>query len=507
MPAGLDRLTQTDWRAGMFRGVRQEQIPQDGAYDLFNTLLNEDGGTYRRGGSSYRSTAAFGTALTFLWDGWLTGGQRTVIASPTALGLLNTDGSVTSLGGSGLSAPARAAAMNGVLYLPGGVTYDGTSLGSATKSAPFYAVVANRLIAAGGDRVDFSVINTPGTFNATDNHLLPGGIQILGAEGLRDSLAVFTTDGLWVISDMALNLTDAGGNVQHRLDQYSRDLILWGDPGIAAWAGGLIVPAVDAVWQVNLGVRSEAAQPFARISDPIRALYEDYVDRGYQPGLATVYRSHYLLPILSGTKTIDLLVCNLGSPKRPWSRLGGFGAALTGLAVRKNATGARDPVLIGASSAGRALNLSYFDPAGPVARDADGSAHVWSVTMRDVATGALNKNTVTKVRVGYELVDAGADNPTIEAYVLSGRTPSGGTEWGLFSWGQADWSPTAEETPLPGSATLTGNAEVDTFGLVPHTWPVRERERFIRFKFVSQDPAARLALKTVEIFVRSNGRL
>lgn len=507
MPAGLDRIVQADFRSGMFRGVRQEQIPQDGAYDLFNTLLNEDGGTYKRGGSSYRSTAAFGAALTFLWDGWLASGQTTVIASPTAYGLLNTGGTVTSLGGSGLSAPARAAAMQGVLYLPGGVTYNGTSLGSAVKSAPFYAVVANRLIAAGSDRVDFSVINTPGTFNVNDFHQIPGGIQILGAEGLRDSLAVFTTDGVWVISNMAMNLTDASGNVQQRLDQYSRDLILWGDSGIAAWSGGLIVPAVDAVWQVQLGVRSEAAAPFGRISDPIRALYEDYIDRGYQPGLATVYRSHYLLPILSGTKLIDLLVCNLGSPKRPWTHFGNFGAQVTSLAVRKSATGGRDPVLIGAHSAGRVLNLSYFDPAGPVARDADGSAHVWSETTRDFATGSLNKNTVTKVRVGYELVDAGADNPTIEAFELSGKTPSGGTEWGLFDWGQADWSPVAEEIPLPGSATLTGNAEVDTLGFEPHTWPVVSQSRFARFKFVSQSPAARLALTRIEIFVRSNGRL
>lgn len=507
MPVGLDRITETDFRGGMFRGIRTEQIPQDGVYDLYNGLLNEDGGTYRRGGTTYRSTSAFGSALTFLWDGWLAGGQRTVISNPTSLGLLNTDGSVTSLGGSGLSAPARAAAMNGVLYLPGGTTYNGTALSSAAKAAPFYAVVANRLIAAGGDRVDFSVINTPGTFNATDFHQMPGGVQILGAEGLRDSAAIFTTDGLWVISNMAMNLTDASGNVQHRLDQYSRDLILWGDPGIAAWAGGLIVPAVDAVWQVNLGVRSEAAQPFARISDSIRALYEDYVDRGYQPGLATIYRSHYLLPILSGTTVIDLLVCNLGSPKRPWSHLGDFGAQVTCLAVRKSASAARDPVLLGTSSLGRVLNLAYFDPAGPVARDADGSAHVWALTTRDFATGSLNKNTVTKVRVGYELVDAGADNPSIQAYRISGRSPSGGTEWGLFDWGQADWSPIAEEIPLPGSATLTGNAEVDTFGLEPHTWPVRGRSRFVRFKFVSQDPAARLALTRLEIFVRSNGRL
>jgi hypothetical protein len=518
MPGVARPIVQQDISAGMFRGRSQELIPPNGAYDLTNTLLDEDGNGYKRGGSTYRSTSNFGTANTFLWDGYLTPGNRILISSPTAFATVDpTTGAVTSLGGAGISSPGRAAALMGTLYLPAGVTYDGSVLGVAAKVADYYASVGKRLLAAGGaagaDTVAFSDINTPGTFGGTSTHRIPGGITIIGLEGLRDSAAVFTTDGIWLISGLLLNLTDAAGNVQHRVDQYSRDIVLWGNAGIAAWEGGLIVPALDAVWQISLGVTSEAPQPFADVSDPIVALYQDYVRRGYRPGQATVYKSHYLLPIVSAAGVPqDLLVCKLnGRDHRgrrifAWSRLAGTGAQVNGLAIHKPPGQA--PQLIGSSAViGRVLNLSYFEPSGSVTTDADGSVPVWSEITRDFPSGSLNVNTITKIRLRYELVDPGGVNPTIQAYVISGKTASGGTEWGLFSWGQADWSPIATETLLPGSATLTGTGATDTLGLVPKTWLVRKQARYVRFKFQSADRAARLARKSLEVFVRSSGRL
>ena len=124
-------------------------------------------------------------------------------------------------------------------------------------------------------------------------------MSIRGIEGLRDAAVCFTTRGIYIISGLASNLTDADGNVQHRIDRYSREGSLWGDAGIAGSEGGLICPMRGGVWIINLGIASEAVQAYQMISGPIADLYKSYVEAGYSPGGAAVYRSHYILPILS----------------------------------------------------------------------------------------------------------------------------------------------------------------------------------------------------------------
>lgn len=508
MAVGLDvAAEQADFSAGMFRGIREDLIPRNGCFDITNGLLDNTGAIYRRGGTSYRSSSPFGaTTLPFIWDGFLGTGstlQRTVIGHATAFGLMNADGTITSLGGTGISVPRRAAVINGVLYLPGGTTYNGATLGTATKTSDYYAVAGNRLFAATApDQIDFSDINAPTTYSATDFHRMPDGVQIIGLQGLRDALMVFTTGGVWIISNLGFDLTDASGNVQHRIDRYSSDMVLWGDAGIAAYEGGLVVPALDGVWVVSLGVASEAPQAFRRISDPIVGLYHDYVKNGYSPGGATVYNGHYLLPILSGTTCVDVLVCRLDAPGQPWTHLQGFGAKIATFAVRKSATVPRAPALIGSSAAGpRVLNLSYFEPPGVSTLDADGSVFAWSMRTRDYATGPRNKNTITGVRIFYELADdAVAGAPTIRLLRHSGTSGTGVTEWGRFDWGQADWSGTSS------AVLVNGEAPVDPFAENPYRWWFAKDERFGRFTLELPVSAAYLTLRSFEMFVRSNGR-
>lgn len=504
MASGLDRVAQQrDFSGGMWRSVREDLIPPNGVYDVTNGLLDNGGAVYRRGGSSYRSTAAFGSAITFIWDGWIgtPEAQTTLIASPTAWGRLNADGTVTNLGGSGLSTPGRATALNGVLYLPGGVTWDGTTLGIAAKIGPYYTVAANRLLVAVGGHVHFSDIGVPGTFASTDYHWIPDGTQVIGLRGLRDAAAVFTTTGVWIISNMGFDLTDASGNVQHRLDHFSSDLILWGDAGLAAWEGGLVVPAVDGVWQLSLGVASEAPQSFRRLSTPIDSLYRDYVHRGYQPGQACVFRGHYLLPILDGLEPVDLLVCRLDAEGTPWTHFSGAGSQLAAVTVRLGPS-PRQPELIGGSVAsGRVLTLSYFDPDATTAYEADGTAHWFSVQPRDYPTGPLNENTIVRLRMGYDLGDPASANPTISATQISGRSVTGATEWGLFDWGQKDWSPAVAST------ALSGTAPEDEYGYKPYVWHLAKRERFARFRVWTTSPASHLTLRWLEVYARSNGRI
>lgn len=541
MAGGAQRLAvQQDFGGGMNVAVRPELIPDNALVTALNGLYDEVGNVYRRGGSTMRSLSRLGAGepLTFLWDGWLTAGQRTLMASASRFGTVSADGAVLDLAGSGVPKPARAAAMGGMLFIPGGTTYNGTALGTATTVAPYYTTVASRLLTANAARVGFSSFNDPTTVDPTDEWNIPGGVQIIGLEGLRDSAAVFTTDGIWIISGLHLNLTDADGNLQQNLDRYSSDIVLWGDAGIAAWQGALVVPAVDAVWLLGLGVKSEAAQPFQRISDDIRPLYQEYVRRGYMPGLATVYRSHYVLPILNGATPVDMLVCRLDARDRsgkstyPWSRMTGFGSQCSCVAVHKE-PGVPKPALMGASAAptsGRLLNLSMFEPGFEVSVDADGSSFPWDVLLRSYATGQLNENTATKLRVNYLLdggsplvtfqdptdwgeFDWGTDDwggsistttfavPTMKAYVLEGHPGAGASEWGLFDWGAGEWSSASNETPLVGEAPL------DAFGTTPYTWLVVKQDRHIQFRLRVESNASLVQLKSVELIGRSNRRL
>jgi hypothetical protein len=533
---GLDKAAeQRDWSAGMFRGVREDLIPANGAYDITNGLLDNTGSVYRRGGTSYITDERFSTAtwLPMIWDGYLAAGQRTVIASTAQFGIVS--GSTTTvLGASGLPSPGRPAAFMGTLYFPDGQTYNGTALGTSPKVGSYYAVAGNRLFVAEGDTISFSDIGTGGvgttTFAATDYHQVPEGVRVIGLEGLRNALVAFTTGGVWVYSNIGVDLTDAAGNVQHRVDRYSRDLILWGDAGIAGWEGGLVVPALDDVWLMALGVASEAPSPFVRISEPITALYRSYVNAGYRPGQACVYRGHYFLPILNGETVVDMLVCRIDRQGRPWTHLTGMGAKVPAMTVR---TTTAVPVLVGTSeTTGHVMNLSYFEPSMLVARDADQTSHICRIQFRDFATGPLNKNTICKVRIGYDLGAMGAGpppvavdtiwgafnwgttdwgttaedlqfegEPGISLTELLGDPPAGQPSWGTFNWGSTDWGLTSD------TDMLSPDAPPDEFGLEPHTWHMAKRRRFGRFQLELTRAASHMTLRWMEMYVRSTGRL
>ena len=77
--------------------------------------------------------------------------------------------------------------------------------------------------------------------------------------------------------------------------------------------------------------------------------------------------------------------------------------------------------------------------------DADGSPHPYSVQLRDYPTGPLNKNTVMSLEMGYELAGDGA---AITATWLSGKQGVGGTLWGAFNWGGANWNVDPVTAPL-----------------------------------------------------------
>lgn len=595
----LDILEQSDFASGMFRSTAPHAIPENGCFDALNSVLTDDGSVKSRGGSTYLSPTAFGTSLSWIWDGHLAAGPRTVIANSSNFGVLDATETPVTLAGlsvAGLTGPTRAVEVGGLLFVGGGTVYAGsrkpsdyttgtvsltlsskTVTGAGTtwagtidagglfaltsgryyaiasvdsdtqitladpyegatasgqtyavrvirpanapyKLAEHYAVVGDRLLAASGRRVDFSEgrsttgVMRPHSFPVNNFHLLPDGVEITGIEGVGDTALIFTTGGLWTISNMAQDLVDDFGNPQQTMAQVSRDLILWSHAGIASWSNGLLVPAVDGVWLVGTnGVRSlDSVSAPTRLTNSITNLYTDYVRLGYKTGRGVVHRNHYYLPILdAGSTPKDLLVCRLDRPVRtrvglvfPWTHFNGTGGSLTALATRVGSV-SRSPVLIGAAhGSGRVVTLPYFDLSATNRKDHDGSTFRWELTTRDYATGRRPvENYVRRLRARYELKEGGTDLPKIRAAVGTGERQVAQAEWGLFDWGQASWGSSDSEEYVG----LTGEAPTDK-GLNPYTWSVDQRSRFIRFRLQSSAPTASLVLRSLELSVRQSNK-
>jgi hypothetical protein len=553
---GLDRLVENAWDLGIVQSGAAELEPV-GSAELVRGLIADDGLPYRRGGSTYKSSAA--AAAAWVVDVSLRGGQRTVFGTSSGLYTLDVD-DVTPLllhaAPPGWTEPVRAVvvddrlvvepASTGYSVLYGGarkpaystgtvtvtlnsqtVTGSGTSwlanveagmflgvgggeaaalidsvdsntqltlrdvwLGGAgsglaynavpvtatatsTPAPVYYGTVANRLVRMNGPtRMDFTQVDLHGADDPDDLHRFPA--QQLGYATLRDVLLVFTTGGVWSVSGMAYALTDQNGNVQHRRELVNADLVAWGRLGIAPWAGSLIVPAVDNVYLMdNLGAPTPIG---GRIID----LYLSYVRAGYKPGIAEVFNGHYLLPVLtSGNAWVDTLVCRLqpthSNSVFGWTRLAGVGAQVFGFAERS----ASPPALLAASTRvpTRLLDVTSFFNPGSAKADADGSAHDFVLTTRNVPTGGQVANSVLYVQLAYVLTDAASDDPVFTAEVNAD---------------DAGWVALEGEAPEGGAGS-------------PHTWPCSVSARHVRFRFTSSLPSAFLKVEALSIFVRKSG--
>ena len=259
-----------------------------------------------------------------------------------------------------------------------------------TSQGPVYATtIFDRLVYARGNRVTFTGGNDPLGVFGLDYHELPSGASVVGMEPLRDQLLVFSTRGVFVISNMAYNLTDAQGNPQQRLDRVAPDVVLWNDLGITAWRGAVIAPCVDDVYLID------SAASMRPITGGMRKLYRSYVRAGYQTGQAAVFDGRYVLPILNGSTWIDTLVCDLRTGA--WTRWDGQAGVVRGLASRisVDASGIGDArSLVAVSLRGSSppvLDVAFaFDP-DDAGYDADGSVPELRVTTRQFTVGTLRR--------------------------------------------------------------------------------------------------------------------
>jgi hypothetical protein len=354
-----------------------------------------------------------------------------------------------------------------------------------------------RLLVGSRNRVQFSAAGNPFSFAATDYHQMPEG-QIVGLAGLQDQAFVFTTAGVYVISNLNYNLIDAAGNVQQRLSQLTKDVTLLDARGIAGYRNQLVVPGVDDIWLMG------PAQFPEPISDPIRSLYRAYVQAGCLCGIAAVYRNHYILPIIQANAWIDTLVYRLD--QGGWTRWQGHGGTALGF-TQRSSQGSRRPQLLSANAA-RVVDMSgAWQPIATIKNDADGTTQQFQVTTRDYASGqASNSNFVKKLRVRYELDDAG-DAPTMQAFYGSGRLLTSGPLWGAATWASFIWGGSANPgfVPLKGSAN-NGDAPANS-GTDPFPWLVgQQAPNFYRFRLICSSPTPNLVIREVDSFVRVRSR-
>lgn len=571
---GLVSQPQNDFSAGAF--PQNENVPLNGAEDIINGLIDDDGSILRRAGTTYKTTTDTTGDIIGLWDGALQPGHRTLFESATTAYQLSPtdDATPQQLAGSLVFAPGRWTVVNrmairaqappnqGTLLVAGGVApftavnagtatftpgsnsvtgagvdwiaagvqpgsliiATGTGLGRAgivhnvpsstqivltdpwqysAQTAGAYSIQAaytfafpaadavvaeqpypvyvaqmfDRLMVANGNRISFSdfIIDTGGggasvpaplNFGANKSyHLLPDGVIVTGLEALGDTLLIFTTAGAWGLTGLAFDITDPLGNPQHRLAALSRDLVLWGDAGLASWEGALVVPGLRDVYLFT----PSSQTPF---TGGAGRLYRGYVKAGYQPGKAIVHRGHYLLPVLnSSNQWVDLLVWRLDAPGRPFTRWAGHGGSAKAFHVRTGAT-TRQPALFGGVGTRLEDFTGCFDP-GQAKQDADSSTHELEVTTRTLQVAAVPTQW-RKIRVRYELDDAATDNPTVTLEVATGR-------------------PGNSFTALSGTG-VEGEQSV--------VWLLSKRALLIRFRIRSQGPSAVEKIRSVDAFYR-----
>jgi hypothetical protein len=391
-----------------------------------------------------------------------------------------------------------------------GIVYGLTPVRTANtpyESSSIYAVVADRLLTATENKVRFGALDNPhAAFGPDDEHEIPEGVQVLGIAGIGDTAIIFTTAGIWRIDGLAYSIVDTAGNPQHRVQRINADLVLLSGSGVATWQDRLVVPCLDGIYLID-GV--SAPRPIAHFT--MEKLYREYVERGCRAGGATVFRSHYFLPILDAAGSqVDLLVCRLDRPilvrgleTRPWARLDGQGGTLAALAVRVSTT-TPSPVLLGAvnAAAARIVDCSkFFQPDATYKNDADGTTHLLKIITRDYPTGGDTENVVRRLRLRYQMIAADGDNPKLSAEYSSGARIANAPLWDQVNWDEFQWAG-GDNTDY---AILSGQAPVSD-GRTPFVWHLGKRLRHARFRFTQVGPVAQLVIRELDLAIRPSGK-
>jgi hypothetical protein len=106
--------------------------------------------------------------------------------------------------------PIPAAGAAGTAYsISALIEIDPAPIGTVPAGTGHVATVGSpgRLVVTAGGRAYFSGAAQLGTFDPTDYHEIPPPATIIGADSVRDMLVLFSTQGVWLVSNMNLDLT------------------------------------------------------------------------------------------------------------------------------------------------------------------------------------------------------------------------------------------------------------------------------------------------------------
>jgi hypothetical protein len=484
----LTQIAQTDFSAGMLRGTAPDVQPGVGLASSLNGLFNDDGDVYRRGGDVHAG-ASVGAEILWLWTGYLSGQPVELVATYTAV---YANGALLA-GTLPIEGPMQIAAFEDAVYLPNGTVIRSTGgvlsattwarPGNIDPDAPMHvANVVGRLVVGCLNRVAFSDPKTREVFAALDYHALGGGVIVNGLFAITDTLLIFTNFGLWVVTNMAFDLTDAAGNVQQSLSLLVPGLSLVHEAGLAPYQNRVVAPCIDRIYLVD------AVNPPTPISDSIAVDWRGYVAQGMLPGGAKVFDSTLFMPVRlpplvvpegwTPGAIVTLLVCRLSRPVQgrltyfPWSQFGGHPATLRSFDV--SLTGAT-PRLLGGGQDGAVTDVTgVLTPSPDNTLDADGIAPDFFLETRDFPTGQGQPNHLRRIRLRYTALGAGQ------------ITAAYSSDPGHEDWVQLDPQPLAD-------------------GKEPLSWwlPTAVRVRFVRVSFETQDPVQGLVVHQIELNTRS----
>lgn len=482
----LREVVQRDFSGGIWR---DPDAPANAVNDAVNALVGDQDtpSLEKRGGTSYVTTSDAGETLLGIAAMHLpTVGDVTLAWGATKLFRVSGTTFVDLLAGSIPKALVRWAAVgsywltpsagmsNAVTEFDGTTVFAGTIYGSVTSISAIAACgTVPRLLIGDGTKVWFSEPGDHTTVSSTSYHEMPNRTQVVGLDAIGDTAIVFTTNGIYTISNMDYDPVDDNGNIQHSVALATKDVILWGDAGVAAFGSALVVPAIDDV------VIFAPGAPATAISKGIRGLYRSYVKAGYKPGLAYVHRGHYVLPVVNSSNVlVDTFVCRLDRGTPAWTRWSGHAGCIA-YATKVGSSSARSPKLYGISGQ-RVIDLSdCFVPAAANKNDADGTPPEFNVILERRVTPGTRPVTVKTARIRYQLTDDATDNPTL----IANASVDAGTTL----------------------ATLTGSAP-GTTNEANYTWGVARAAVRVKLQLTSSGASSALKLHEVTFRVRVSGK-
>lgn len=362
----------------------------------------------------------------------------------------------------------------------------GTTLPDGSTPVAVAAVGDRLCIASSSGRVYVSAGRNPTTgalrpwyFDATGYHEMPAGASLLALAGLRDRLFIFTTAGIYVLSNVAFDIVDAAGNPQRRLELHSTDVVAVGTgAGITTFRDALVVPASDDIYLVD-GISSPLP-----VSASARREWRKAARDGYMPGNAVAFRGHYVMPLVdsAGVPSMTWLFrldrpaeTGIGTvfPFTLWSAQAGEVAGFTTL------RGATDELwAAGAGTGGRVLDVTEgFSQDSTAEADADGLDVTAAFVTRDYV-GAGTRTVWRRVRLRYKL---GVGGSIVGAHYVGG-----------------------DEEPV-SPVGLSGAAPAQAQAVEEFTWDLQRMSERVRFAF-SVGGGDRFVLYSIEVEGRDPGR-